>query len=57
MTKKDLSERITDMLLDGQLLNELDYPDLDSLKDDVKNMILDCLQDYIIISGKILADN
>lgn len=54
MTRQELSRQIAGELLINDCLNEADYPSIDTLLATVTDLISHRLEDYIIITGKIL---
>lgn len=55
MKKSDIAVRIAEDMLDNGMLDEQNYNyDTGALVEDVKNMILEHLKDYLIIAGTTL---
>ena len=55
MTKKDIATKIAETMLYDGMLDENNYnDDTGSLLEDVKNVILDQLENHIIIIGAVL---
>jgi len=56
MTKKDIATKIAETMLYDGMLDENNYnDDTVALLEDVENIILEHLQDYMIIIGSILT--
>lgn len=55
MTKKDIATKIAETMLYDGMLDENNYnDDTAALLEDVRNVILEQLKNYIMISGTIL---
>lgn len=55
MTKKDIATTIAETMLYDGMLDENNYnDDTEALLEDVKNVILEQLENYIIIIGTVL---
>ena len=51
-----VAAEILNKLIDEDLLNIRDYPDVNTCYEDAKNVIVQVLKDYIIIKGEIIHE-